>query len=253
MVWLRPTVTFLAVNLAGCAALAEKQTAIPMAPVKSATGVSVEAGHTARGQQVARLWRQARAQVASALGLPFRHPPRLRICATPRCMTTLARNPARDAESTRDGLLIGPGAFRPGLNLGSLLAHELVHAHFRGYLRRRYWRVPAWFHEGVAVMVSGNGAEGVSAAAAIRALRSGDHFTFYCRRDRLGFTRGFRPGGQLYYRQAALFVRHIAGTPAEFRRLIARTLRSSDLCGEWREIHGRPLRPAWNRYRIEKK
>ena len=245
----RPALLLTAFGLAGCAGLPGQRAAVPMQPVAGLPGVTVEAGHGARGRQVARLWRRARSRVTGALGLPFRRPVRLRICATRRCMAVLARNPARDAESARDGLLLGPGAFRTGVNLENLLAHELVHGLFRQYLGRRYWRVPAWFHEGVAVMVSGNGAEGVAAATALRALHAGDRFTFYCRRDRLGFSRAFRPGWQRYYRQAELFVRRIAGSPAQFRRLIAETLRTADLCGAWREIHGRSLRRAWREFR----
>lgn len=245
----RPALLPLLAALAGCSTLPAQRSSIQMQPVSGLPGVTVEAGEMARGRQVAQLWRQAQARVAGALGQPFLRPVKLRICATARCMKALARNPARDAEATADGLLLGPGAFRTGLNLENLLAHELVHALFRQHLGRDYWRVPAWFHEGVAVMVSGNGAEGVSAAAARRAMRSGDRFTFYCRRDRLGFARAFRPGGQRYYRQAEQFVRHIAGTPAQFRSLIAATLTSADLCAAWRRIHGRSMRQAWRGFR----
>jgi hypothetical protein len=246
---LRSALLLSAASLSGCAALSGERAPVPMEPVRGLAGAAVEAGHAAQGQRVATLWRRAQAHVTAALGQPFRRPVRLRICATARCMKALARDPRRDAESSRDGLLLGPGAFRPGLNLESLLAHELVHALFRQYLARRYWRVPAWFHEGVAVTVSGNGAEGVSAAAARQAMRSGDRFTFYCRRDRLGFNRAFRPGGQLYYRQAELFVRHIAGAEAQFHRLIERTLRTADLCASWQHIRQRPLRREWRRFR----
>ncbi len=242
----RPTILAVLL-LSGCAGIAPTPK-VPLVPVAGFPGIFVEAGYEARGRQIARLWRRAKTRVAKQLGQSFNRPVRLRICGSQSCMTALARNPGRNAESSRDGLLLGPGAFQNGLGLEKLLSHELVHALFRQFLGRRYGRVPAWFHEGVAVMVSGNGAEGVSAAQATAALRRGNHFTFYCRRDRLGFTRGFRPGGQIYYRQAALFVMHLKGQPARFRRLIARVLESADLCDAYRQTDGGSLRDLWHRY-----
>ena len=211
----------------------------------------METGHELLAAQVARLLPRATARVERALGQKYRLP-RIRLCGTRACMAALARNPRRNAESTRDGLLLGPGAFRPGTDLEKVLAHELVHALFRHRLGRRYWRVPAWFHEGVAVMVSGNGGGRVSEAAARHALRGGNHFTFYCRRDPFGFRRSFRPGGQLYYRQAGMFVRHISGEPSRFYRLIAAVLKDGDVCGAYQRLYGQDLRARWQGFRKQR-
>ncbi len=250
-----PVIALVLALASGCASLPGARRApttilAPLQPVAGRPGVLVEPGYPALAARVARLLPRAQARVTATLGQSFRRPVRLRLCGSRRCMVALARNPDRNAESSRDGLLLGPSAFQTGIDLGNLLTHELVHALFRQYLGHRYWRVPAWFHEGVAVLVSGNGAEGVSVADARRALRAGRHFTFYCRRDPAGFRRSFRPGGQLRYRQAAMFVRFIGGTPNRFRRLIAAVLQEGDLCGAYQRIYGQDLRDRWRRFRL---
>ncbi len=58
--------------------------------------------------------------------------------------------------------------------LAGVLTHELSHVHFSGWRARNAPRPPAWFTEGLAVMVSdGGGAEGVSDAQAAQAIRDG--------------------------------------------------------------------------------
>jgi hypothetical protein len=61
--------------------------------------------------------------------------------------------------------------------LPAILTHELSHAHIQGWISAyAYIRLPNWFKEGLAVMVSGGGgAEFVAEAEASAAIERGQH------------------------------------------------------------------------------
>jgi hypothetical protein len=72
---------------------------------------------------------------------------------------------------------LSPKLFRPQHErLRAILTHELSHAHIQGWIGPiAYMRLPRWFKEGLAVMVSGGGgAEAVSEEEALAAIRRGE-------------------------------------------------------------------------------
>jgi hypothetical protein len=114
-----------------------------------------------------------------------------------------------------------------------MLTHELSHAHLCSWISQlQFMRLPQWFREGLAVMVSeGGGAEGVSELQALDAIRRGDHITIensssllnlaavkFVRQPEIPDT-SFRI--KMAYRQAGLFMTFLRDTnPAGFARMM---------------------------------
>ena len=130
-------------------------------------------------------------------------------------------------------LFISPKVQNTTERIPRLLAHELSHLHFEqrlgliGYA----WKIPSWFKEGLAVVVSGGGgAESVSPPEARAAIAAGKTFT-PAASGRLLFERSGRSYGlseHMWYRQSALLVEFLqAKDPAAFRQLVEK-LESGD-------------------------
>jgi hypothetical protein len=119
--------------------------------------------------------------------------------------------------------------------LPAILTHELSHAHIEGWISTYAWvRLPNWFKEGLAVMVSGGGgAEFVSEQEARAAIERGEHIAIddtgsFWNLSEMRFERA-PPGTPLShqivmaYRQAGMFVSylHDSDGPGFARLMIA--------------------------------
>jgi hypothetical protein len=95
----------------------------------------------------------------------------------------------------------------------AILTHELSHVLLQQ--RMGTWqisRVPPWFLEGLAVMVSdGGGTEGVGSQDAAAAIKSGQRFTPDMSKNWLSQKTAshYQLPHRLFYRQSALFVQHL--------------------------------------------
>jgi hypothetical protein len=109
----------------------------------------------------------------------------------------------------------------------AILTHELSHVLLQQ--RMGTWnisRVPPWFLEGLAVVVSdGGGTEGVGPQAATAAIKSGQRFTpdmsknWFSQKTAAHYQLPHR----LFYRQSALFVQHLkTAHPEHFESLLRR-------------------------------
>jgi len=99
-------------------------------------------------------------------------------------------------------------------SIKAILTHELSHLHLQQQLGVYDYNanVPAWFQEGLAVLVSnGGGAENVNEADAVKAILGGKHFTpepqgsFWFKKS--GRSYGLDP--HMFYRQASLFTGYL--------------------------------------------
>lgn len=105
--------------------------------------------------------------------------------------------------------------------LRAILTHELSHAHIHGWIGAyAYIRLPNWFKEGLAVMISeGGGAELVSEEEARAAIQRGEHVVIddVGSLQSLGDVRLERPPANkapwypvvLAYRQAGMFMNYL--------------------------------------------
>jgi len=142
--------------------------------------VHYESGGSDYARTVAALLPGAIARVEAAQGRAFAQPVPIGVYTTRDAF--VAANGLADARSVAMTFLrrvmLSPVLFTTQRQrLPALLTHELSHAHLAGWMSQLgYWRLPQWFKEGLAVMVSsGGGAEGVSEDQAREAIRRGDH------------------------------------------------------------------------------
>jgi hypothetical protein len=141
--------------------------------------------------------------------------------------------------------------------LPDALTHEMSHAHLQGWISPLAWmRLPNWFKEGLAVMVSGGGgAEFVSEVKARDAIRRGDRIAIESEGSLQNPTSvrfehpseaqdGLR--AMMGYRQAALFVTFLHDRDAaRFARTMAAVLDGRQFGEAVLAGYGRDLRTLW--------
>jgi hypothetical protein len=186
--------------------------------------VHFEPGAEGYAHEVAALLPVAIAQVEAAQGRPFAHPVTVGVYATPEAYAV--------ANASGSAGVVGVTAFgrvalSPVLHwpqhrrLRAILTHELSHAHIQGWVSaNRFVRLPIWFKEGLAVMVSGGGgSEFVSEDEARAAIGRGEHIAIddtgsFWNLSEIRFERVPAQGTPSHltvmaYRQAEMFVTYL--------------------------------------------
>lgn len=149
-----------------------------LSPVPGDPRVRFEEGAENCAFGVAALLPRAIAVVEAAHGRPFRHDVNVGVFASPE---SYASSNGLGASKPSGVSFLGRVTLSPTLcgpdrdRMGAVLTHELSHAHLQGWLSPlAFARLPSWFNEGLAVIVSdGGGAEGVSEQAAREAIADG--------------------------------------------------------------------------------
>jgi hypothetical protein len=144
--------------------------------------VHFEPGAEDYAHDVAALLPAAIAKVEAVHGRRFEHPVPVGVYTTPEAFTVANGSGVAGTVGTS---VFGRVVLSPTLNgpqhqrLRAILTHELSHAHLQGYISTYTWvRLPNWFKEGLAVMVSGGGgAEFVSERQARTAIERGEAIT----------------------------------------------------------------------------
>ena len=141
--------------------------------------VHYEPGAEDFARDVAALLPAAIARVEAVHGRPFAHPVTVGAYATPEAFAAangLGSNvPVGVTFAGR--VVLSPKLFSPQhQRLPAILTHEMSHAHIQGWIGGlKYFRLPPWFKEGLAVMISeGGGAELVSEQQARAAIARGE-------------------------------------------------------------------------------
>ncbi len=138
--------------------------------------------------------------------------------------------------------------------LDAIVIHELSHVHLRQYIGT--WRymteVPGWFHEGLAVEVSGGGgAEKVSSAQAITTIKSGMHFVPREKSGWLGhkYASSYDLEPQMYYRQCNLFVRFLMDKdPDAFKNVYLALIKGVSFENVWILEYGQTVTNLWQEF-----
>jgi hypothetical protein len=194
-------------------------------PALSATShVHYQPGAEDFAREVEALLPDAVARIEAMHGRRFAHPVTVGVYATP------------DAYAAANGLgspgpagvtFLGRVNLSPKLSslqrqrLPAIVTHELSHAHIQGWTGvRAYLRLPNWFKEGLAVMVSGGGgAELVSEEEARAAIQRGEQIVIDdagSLQNPVGVRLERAPANKaswypvvLAYRQAGMFVTYL--------------------------------------------
>jgi hypothetical protein len=141
--------------------------------------VHFESGAEDYARDVAALLPAAIAKIEAVHGRRFEHPVPVGVYTTPEAYAVANASGSAGAVGVT---AFGRVVLSPALNspqhrrLRAILTHELSHAHLQGYISTYAWvRLPNWFKEGLAVMVSGGGgAEFVDEQEARAAIERGE-------------------------------------------------------------------------------
>ena len=191
--------------------------------------IHFEPGADNYARDVAALLPASITRIEAAHGRPFAHPVTVGVYATPQAYV------AANAIGTMQPVGVTPFGrvvLSPALyaaqrrRLPAILTHELSHAHIQGWISAyANVRLPNWFKEGLAVMVSGGGgAEFVSEAEGHATIARGESITIedsgsFANLYEIRFERA--PAGAtwshktvLAYRQAGMFVAYLHDSDA---------------------------------------
>src|SRR5262245_28837560 len=187
---------------------------------------------------VSDLLPEAIARIEAAHGRPFARPVTIGVYAT---LEAYAAANGRGAAGPVGVTFAGRVNLSPALysmqrrRLPAILTHELSHAHIQGWISTAELRLPNWFKEGLAVMVSGGGgAEFVTEQEARAAIERGERIVIHdtqnlstlmdgVRYDRPPLGATSSPLTVMAYRQAGMFVAylHDSDGPAFARMMTA--------------------------------
>lgn len=224
--------------------------------------VHYERGASQYAQAVAALLPAAVAQVEAAHGRPFARPVNIGVYSSRTAFAAAnGLGNTRAAGVTFFGrVLLSPILFttqRP--RLPAILTHEMSHAHLQSWLPAlKYLRLPNWFKEGLAVVVSGGGgAERVSETEARDAIRRGERIATGSEESLLNLTAiGYEnpppetpdPGARILmaYRQAGLFVAFLRDKdPAGFARMMSAVFDGRPFADAVTAGYGTGLQTLW--------
>jgi len=198
--------------------------------------VHYQEGASEQARMVAGLLPAATVRVEEIHGRRFAYPVTVGVYVTPEAFAAanqLSNSGASGVHFLRH-VILSPALFSlQRQRLPFILTHELSHAHLQSWISvLAFYRLPNWFKEGLAVMISsGGGAEGVSELQARDAIRRGDHIAVQSAGSLLDLAalRFVQPPEkpetaariQMAYRQAGLFVAFLRDTdPVGFARMM---------------------------------
>jgi hypothetical protein len=196
---------------------------LPAYPANSQ--IHFEPGAEDYARDVAALLPTALARVEAAHGRPFAYPVTIGLYATPEAYVAanVLASTAPVGVTSFGRVNLSPALeWRQHRRLPAILAHELSHAHIQGWIGTLAdIRLPNWFKEGLAVMVSeGGGAEFVSEQEARTAIARGEYISIDDTQslgtlmDGIRFERAPREATPSHrtvmaYRQAGMFVSYL--------------------------------------------
>lgn len=252
---------FLIINLVGCSLLrsgvASLKSTADFRPLEADNRVLAEPGAEDLAKQVAGYLPEAISTVQREQYRDFVKPVAVYVCASEDSFVrhTGASKSASGVVTTKL-FLSGKLADLPPKQAQARVIHELSHLHLQQQLGTYHFdaNIPAWFQEGLAVLVSdGGGAEKVSEVEAIKAILAGRHFTpeaggsvFF---KKSGKSYGLEP--HMFYRQASLFTRYIKDlSPIHFGLFMLSIEDGGDFDKSFRKVYNMSIEEAWQDFVI---
>jgi hypothetical protein len=194
--------------------------------------------------------------------LPFKKPFKVYVFNTQKSHNESIANttsyPIRGA-SVQGNVFIAPSAFSfKGLDTHKeSLMHELSHLHISqrlGFFKTR--RIPNWFTEGLANIISGCGGEGISDEMAIQFIREGRHLIIPERRGLLNQpTKTIRERGltgPMYHLQNKMFVNYIYSlNPEAFKKFVLAVQKGNAFSKSFLEYFEKNPEEMWRQFKSE--
>ncbi len=195
----------------------------------------------------------------------FAQPVVIHVCASADSFSAHSGATTAPKGAVNKRLFLNPRLLETPERIPRILTHELSHLHLVQQLGGYGYhvRVPSWFQEGLATLVSeGGGAENVSTDEARHSFQAGLRFDptasegLFRRK-----TADFWFGGKItdpakrqhmFYRQSMLFVSYLRTTDkAHFRQFLLSVQDSGDFAESVRTAYGKDLNELWLQFLSE--
>ncbi|MEW6519113.1 MAG: hypothetical protein AB1461_06835 [Thermodesulfobacteriota bacterium] len=250
---------FFVLATAGCTAtrslIAACRSTDSFLPLEADGRIFYEPGAEANAALLAPLLPEAVAKVEAAHGLPFHDPAAVHVCASAEsCYRfTGSRAPA----IVTGKLFLSPLLFSAGRPVDRYLVHELSHLHLQQRLGTlQCIRLPVWFKEGLAEVVSGGATssrmadrqayEAIAAGRCFTPDAGGNVFTALLF-PRYGSYWGISQ--PLFYRQCLLFVDFLQGSDeTSFRALMTAIQQDESFSAAWSMAYRQSLPTMWQQF-----
>ena len=220
-------------------------------PVDQCPGLYFEPGMETMAKAVQNGWSESIAVVEASQGSPFPKPVKVYLCASWSSFNAFTGAPAKGrarGATFGEAVYLSHEAGRLGDPKGVLI-HELSHLHLKQHLGMSFtWRIPEWFLEGLAVSVSGSGAERITGEEAAEAIQNGQTLVLHTRGRGLNPRRARDHGLShfMYYRQSAMFVGYLkAKDPERFERFLGDLIHGGNFTTAFKNRFGTSLKGAW--------
>ena len=249
---------FVLAPLSGCTvarvAKAWTQSKAGFSPCTADPRILCEPGSAALAQKILPLLPAAIESIERAQYAPFAKPIRIYTYATIQSYATHSGGAEYSAGSASLSTIhLSPKLLQMPERIPAVLIHELSHLHLQQPIGSLAWaRIPSWFHEGLATLVSnGGGAETVTAQEALEAFAHGKHFvpeeSQWALFPRSASSYDLRP--HMYYRQAALFVGYLRESdPEAFRQMLQAIATKVAFAQAVQSSYGKPLQALWHAF-----
>jgi hypothetical protein len=183
-------------------------------PLAADPRILYEPGADALAEQVAQLLPQAVRQVEASHYRPFAQPITVHVCGSERCFTENVMSKHVSGATVPDNrVFLSPRLFdREAHRLPMILTHELSHLHLGQQVGHYTYRVPVWFHEGLAAYASSGGGADYATDEEVRAAVSEGHFFAPATLDTPNMRHKaeyWQLSPYLFYREAMLFLDHL--------------------------------------------
>jgi hypothetical protein len=186
---------------------------------------------------------------------PFKSPVRVYLCASDTSFSRLTGR--RAPATTTNDVYLSPDLFDGTRALDRYLTHELSHLHLVqniGVLGGT--RLPEWFKEGLAEMVSGGAtSSSVAVSEALKAVGEGRSFMPDEGRNVVAsflfphYGTYWHIENRMFYRQSMLFVQFMRDQdPAAFRRFLAAVVQGDDFKKALHRTYPDGVRGLWAKF-----
>jgi hypothetical protein len=226
-------------------------------PLEADSRVLYEPGAEGFAEQLAQSLPQAILQVEAEQYRPFAKPVEIYACASQESYTNLTGFKA-PASLTLKGVFFSPRLVEEERPLPLYLTHELSHLHLEQQMGKyRFAKLPAWFKEGLATLVSnGGGAHTVTDQEALEAIASGSHFVPH--EDGSIFLRKYASHWGLrhhmFYRQSMVFVAYLKSRDEnKYRDLLLSIQSGSSFTDGFDDAYGARVSTIWEQFLAETK
>lgn len=182
----------------------------------------------------------------------FKNVPMVFICNSKNtyCKYTEQKYIGPRASVNTNGIFISP-RLKESPYWSGIIYHEYVHSLMFQYLGSiGYFKIPIWFHEGLATLVSNGGGSGdISDTAAFREILKGKHFYPYDNFLISFLFNNHLPSAWIAYRQYMVFTEYIKkSNPVAFNAIVQSIFEKKSFSKSYNVAYGKNVDALWNTF-----